>query len=188
MSAESVNRQPLANNNQVRIVAVVALAVAVGLGLYFGLHRSSKGPAAHKTSAIGPVLYNAANLKKAARFYHAKFFWAGPQPGYGYEFTRNPLGYMFVRYLPSGVQVGAPGANFLIISTYPIAGAYQALKQKAKGRAITQPDGSIVFIDPQHRTSVYVAFPGVDQQVEVYDPKPTVALQTAESGNIALVP
>ena len=141
----------------------------------------------HKTKtslAIGPIGFTAAHLKAQSSFIHTKFYWAGPQQGDTYEFTRTKLGYLFVRYLPAGVRIGAPGANFLIISTYPIPDAYQALHQKAKSRAIPGPGGSIVYVDPLHRNSVYMAWRGVNDEVEVYAPQPAVALATARSGKI----
>ena len=39
-------------------------------------------------------------------------------------------------------------------------------------------------LGPQERTSVLIAFPGVDDQIEVYDPSPQRALAAALSGKV----
>jgi len=54
----------------------------------------------------------------------------------------------------------------------------------AGGREIAIAGGGIAVIDQGYRKSVHVAFPGVNYQVEVYDPSPAVSRRTAVSGNV----
>ena len=66
-------------------------------------------------------------------------------------------------------------------------GAYQALKdyaKSAKGKVVAGPNGSIFVVDPTSPKSVYVAWPKVDYEIEVYDPKPKVARAIAASGEV----
>ena len=143
------------------------------------------GPTGRKgPSRIGPIVMTAANLAAEARILQQPIYWAGPQQGYNYEFTRTTKGFLYVRYLPSGVKPGAPGAKFLIVATYPTVGAYAKLNKEAKGKAVAGPAGSLVYVNPQYTKSVLMAFPGVDDEIEVYAPKPADALATAESGKI----
>ena len=143
----------------------------------------TRPPGGPKT-AIAPIGFSAKNLSAESKFINTEFFWAGPEQGYTYEFTRNTMGDLFVRYLPPGVRVGAYGAHFFIVATYPFPGAYRALKKEANGKVVTGPGGSIIWVRPSDRRSVFIAFPGVDDQIEVYDPEPPVALATAKSGKI----
>ena len=187
MAAENANKQPWANN-QVRIAVLVVAAIAVGLVLFFVLHHS-KHKHHHKivTSRIGPISFTEPELKAQAFTLKTPIYWAGTQAGYHYEFTRSTKGYLYIRYLPSGTPVKAPGKNFLIVSTYPFFNAYGSLKKYAKKKALKGPGGSVIYIRPK-ATNVLMAFPGVDYEIEIYDPSPAIALSTAQSGNIKPVP
>ena len=137
-----------------------------------------------RVSYIPPIGFSGKNLAQESKFINTPFYWAGPVEGDLYEFTRDPRGDLYVRYLPPGVQVGTNGTNFLIVGTYPIPGAFAALKEAATGKAVAGPDGSIVFVRPEDPKSVLMAFPNVDDEIEIYDPSPAVALATALSGNV----
>ena len=115
-------------------------------------------------------------------------YWAGPRSGYTYEYTRNADGAIYVRDLPPGVDVGDDRANFLIIATYPFDNAFAGLEQQAHGQEIRVEDGGIVLVQASYPESVHVAFPGVDYQVEVYDPAPPRSLAEARSPDLAQVP
>ena len=52
---------------------------------------------------------------------------------------------------------------------------------------ISVGDGGVALVDKKHPTSVYVAYPHVNLQIEVYDPNPGRAQQLLESGQIAPV-
>jgi hypothetical protein len=133
---------------------------------------------------IGPIALTATDLANESKSLRKPIYWAGPRPGDSYEFTRTKRGPIYVRYLPKGVRAGTPGASFLLVATYPSPGAFAALKQEAGGKAIAGPDGSIVYVTPDDPTSVLVAFPDTDYQIEIHDPSPDVALATAESGDV----
>ena len=177
----------MGNNRTLMMVVVgVVVLIAVGLGLFFILHKSTthkKGGGA-KTSRIGPVLMTSSQLKTESRILSTPIYWAGPLKGYTYEFTRTTTGFLYVRYLPKGLRANAPGANFLIISTYPFISAYSGLKKAAHGAQIAGPNDSILLVNASYRKSVLIAWPGVDYQVEVYDPKPAIAATIAESGQV----
>ena len=53
--------------------------------------------------------------------------------------TRTTDGRVYVRYLPSGTEVGDSGANYLIVVTYPFAKAYKAVKAVAGGNGMKLP-------------------------------------------------
>ena len=143
------------------------------------------GPTGGKgTSRIGPVLMTSAQLKTESKILGTPIYWAGPLKGYSYELTRTTKGFLYVRYLSKRFRAGAPSARFLIISTYPFVGAYDGLKKAAHGKAIAGQNDSILVVNPSYRKSVLMAWPGVDYQVEVYDPNPTISATIAESGRI----
>jgi|SRR5579862_463705 len=133
---------------------------------------------------IGPTAYTAKNLAAESKFINTKFFWAGEQRGRQYEFTRTTTGNLYVRYLPRGTRVGAKGGGFLVVATYPFVDAYKALQKQSKGKAVKGPGGSLVYVRRNDPKSVLMAFPGVNDEIEIYDPAPAVALATAKSGKI----
>lgn len=102
-------------------------------------------------------------------------YWAGPDSGSRYELTRTKDGRIYVRYLPSGVRVGDPRADFVTVATYPQRNALASLEASAakiQATTIDLPGGGRAYIDTTRPTSAYAAFPDADVQVEVYTPDP----------------
>jgi len=114
-------------------------------------------------------------------------YWAGSKPNTVYELTRTGKGKVSVRYLPAGVKAGAHGANYLIVATYPFAGAFDSLQQSHDGTVWHINNGSIAVVDGTKPKSVHLAFPGVDYQVEVYDPSGQRAIPVSLSGVVRRV-
>jgi hypothetical protein len=117
-------------------------------------------------------------------------YWAGPRGNVTYELTRTRSGNVYLRYLPPGVSVGAQKPDYLTIGTYPQKGALAILKRTAaKNHVATMSagGGGIALVDSKHPTSVYVAYPHVDLQIEVYDPKPGRAQQLVQSRQITAI-
>ena len=180
-------------NPLVRVGAVVALAIAAGLiaWLVIGSRDSSSPdssvPPPPPTTTVpqtGPVNLSAEGLKTLAGAVGQPIYWAGPTSNVMYELTRNSTAKVYVRYLPFGVKAGAPKGAYLIVATYPFPGAYEALQKVANGQEQTVPGGGIALVDAGYPKSVHIAFPGVDYQIEVYDPSPQRALEVAVSGDV----
>jgi len=168
-------------------VVVVVLAIVAGVVAWVVVDRggsSSSTTAGPVATAIQPVALSASGLRTLAGAVSQPIYWAGPKPGYRYELTRTTAGRIYIRYLPAGVKAGAPGANYLIVATYPYPNALNALKAVAHGAQISVAGGGIALVDKTHSTSVHVAFPGVAYQVEVYDPSPAVSRSVAVSGQV----
>jgi hypothetical protein len=114
-------------------------------------------------------------------------FWAGSERGSTYELSRTKDGRIYIRYLPTGVKPGDTRANFLAVGTYPQADAFSVLKATAKkqGQAtIKLGGGGLAFADKTHPTSVYLAYPGSDYQIEVFDPSSARARRLVVSGKV----
>lgn len=175
-------RQPWTGNRNA-VVAVVALVaiVAIGLALFFVLHGGSK-KAKSAVIAVGPLgLKTVGGLKLQALKYNTHFYWAGPQRGIRYSFQRNTNNWIYIRYLPKGVSVKDFKTPVLTVTTYQGAGVYASLKKRPH---LPGPGGSVVWIDPKHRTSVYLAWKNKNVEVEVFDPSPRLAKLIALSGKV----
>jgi hypothetical protein len=118
-----------------------------------------------------------------------RIYWAGERPGKRYELTISDQGNIFVRYIDPDTPVGSRQVASLTIGTYPVPDAYAATKGVADqpgAKTGETPDGGFVVTNRNNPQSVYIAFPGSDHQIEVFDPNPKTAFALAESG--AVVP
>jgi hypothetical protein len=117
-------------------------------------------------------------------------YWAGVEPDDTYELTRTKDGSVYVRYLPQGISVGDRRPNYLTIGTYPQKDAFRILRATAEKNQVATMDldnGGLAFVDKKHPTSVYIAYPNADFQIEVYDPAPGRARQLVTSGQVSPV-
>jgi hypothetical protein len=114
-------------------------------------------------------------------------YWAGPKRGFTYELTQTKGGQIYVRYLPGGVSIGANAPKYLTIGTYPVKNALASVRAIAKRLRVPPmklKGRGIAVLDTEHPTSVYLAFPGSNYEIEVYDPSPARALRLVRSGKI----
>jgi len=104
--------------------------------------------------------------------------------------TRTASGLVYIRYLPPGAKVGNPRADYTIVGTYPKKDALKVLQDLAKQpdeKSVPAPGGGIAVYATNAPTNVYVAFPGSDEQIEVFDPSAKRALRLVTSGRVAPV-
>ena len=177
----------------VRIAALITLALACGLAAWFLLTReSAPQPAApSQARATGPRILTADGLSAIAALRGTPVYWAGARPGTLYEVTETTKGHVYVRYLPSGTAPGDRRAAFLTVGTYPRPDAYgdvRAASRRPGAASFPLRGRGLAVYDRSRPTSIYVAFPGWTQQVEVYDPSAANALRLVESGLVRPVP
>ncbi|HST41529.1 MAG TPA: hypothetical protein VLK58_18570 [Conexibacter sp.] len=163
-------------------VAIVALVV-VAIALLAGGGDDDPAPRAPAAAATP------ARLAAVAASAGHPVYWAGARDATTYELTRTSDGRIFVRYLPEGAEVGDPAADYLTVASYPQRAAFASLLRTARSKGATTvavPGGGRAYEDPERATSAYVAFPGSDVQVEVFDAAAGAALRAVRSG--AIVP
>ena len=163
-------------------LVLVALAAA-GAWHFFGPSSSAAKP-----SSVGTTV---ANLEAIAKQVHHPVYWAGRMSGHAYELTMTKDGRIYIRYLPSGVEVGDPRPAYTTVGTYPRANAYATLSAGAKAKGATYyktQSGALVVVNKSVPNSVYFAFPKTAYLMEVYDPSPSRALNLVLSGSVKLVP
>ena len=180
-------RRRFRNRRLVVVAAAAAVAAAVALLVWLIAFRgddtsSVSGPIA--VEPVKPVAMSASGLATLASAIGEPIYWAGRQKGFFYELRRTEDGNTYIRYLPPGVDAGAGGDKYLTIATYPYPHALEAIEKVAGRRAIKVDGGGLALVDAAHPTSVHVAYPDIDYQVEVYDPSPAKALAIASSGRV----
>ena len=167
------------------IAVLVALATA-GCG-------GKKGPTT-TVSAIGQKPTATAATPEALRNLSEKvghpIYWLGKQAGHTYELTQLNNGRIFVRYLPHGVPIGSPQAIFTIVGTYPVPNAFNVQKKLAKKSgelSFTAPHHGLAVFSTARPTNVYLAYPGSNLQIEVFDPSPQRARNLIMTGRVVPV-
>jgi hypothetical protein len=180
----------------VRIGAVIAVAaVAAFLVWFFAIRDSGDdngGGGAAAQNTLGPIAASETEIADLAKENDQDIFWAGDRPRTSdVELTQTADGNVYVRYLTGGAPIGTPKPSYLTVGTYPFPDAFHALEVIAKRPgAVTKDvdDGGLAVTNRNSPTSVYLAYPGQDFQVEVYDPDPAQALDLVTSGDIQPVP
>jgi hypothetical protein len=176
-----------AARKEVRIGAVLAGLLVVGLLAWLVFHDGGDSG----TSPGGPEAATVESLRETASSNRTPIYWAGPQDGAELELTNAEGGNrIYVRYLTGGAEPGDPRPQFLTVGTYVFPDAVRALKLQSHetgGELRTAPGGATVYVNPDRPQSVYLAFPGVGVEIEVYDPSPQRALNLVTAGQIVPV-
>src|SRR5262245_3997103 len=141
------------------------------------------------SSTVAPEIVDADALKERAEDQESPIYWAGEQEGTEIELSVPEEGRTYVRYLTEGTEVGAPTPDYLTVGTYAFAQPIPALEElatKPGGVQRSAADGGIVYFNRDVPNSVYLAFPGQEVEIEIYDPDPARAKELATTG--AIVP
>jgi hypothetical protein len=171
------------------VLAVLAAVLLISL-LDGGDNNSSSATTAESGSGTAAVIVSAEELSEKANEQESPVYWAGEQEGTEIEFSQPEAGRTYVRYLTGGAEAGDPGAEFLTIGTYEFTDPTKALKEQAEqpnGVLASAPGGGVVFFDTTRPQSVYLAYPGEEVQIEVYDPNPKRSIGLVSSGLIVPV-
>ncbi|HEX3686028.1 MAG TPA: hypothetical protein VHU60_00465 [Gaiellaceae bacterium] len=182
---------PWARDPQVRIGAVVAVALLIGLVVWLLVRGNGSGTESTTTgSAFGPIAATQGDLRSRSIDEGHPIYWAGPKTDTTYELTRTSNGRIFIRYLPKGVPVGVDKADYTIVGTYPVpnaTGVLEGLAKKSGEHKLLVPGGGIAVYSSSQPTNVYVAYPGSNLQIEVFDPSADRARRIVTSGQVAPV-
>jgi hypothetical protein len=158
----------------------------VAAGRIRPVHSSGARAVATGTTAAAS---SPAALAKLSATLAQPIYWLGRIPGSTYELTRTPDGRVYVRYLPAGVAVGS-SKPYLTVASYPLADAVAATRAEAKKAGaveVSAPHGAVAFFSSERPTNVYVAFPGVDEQIEIFAPSARQARRMVAAGRVRAV-
>jgi hypothetical protein len=161
--------------------SVVLVLVAIALAA-----RGDGGDDAAQARDTSPRLVDSNDLLVLADSLGHPIYWAGSRSA-NLELTQEADGSVYLRYLPPGTDAGDSRPQFLTVGTYPVADAVAALQRTADKAGTTlgrAPGGGVVLVNPSSQGSVYLAYPGSDLQIEVYDPAPGRALGLIRSDAI----
>jgi hypothetical protein len=172
-----------------RVVAAIAVAVAVAFVVWL-VARPGDNKSSTSSTRTEPVAASVSDLAGVAGSLGHQLYWVGQKSGFTYELTKAKSGNVWVRYLPSGTQIGDTRANFLTVGTYPKANAFQSVQAATKRKgavAVTAPNGGAAVQYTQRPSSIFVAYPGSNLLIEVFDPSPQTARDVVTSGALRAI-
>jgi hypothetical protein len=174
---------------RVRVGAIVAIALAAGFVTWLVMRPGSDGKALSQTALVRatPQIVPPARLRALVATLGHPLYWAGARAGLRYELTQAAAGNTYIRYLPPDVQVGDRRPRFLAIGTYPEQDAFAQTKaagKRAGAVTLKLPGKGIAVYDRARPTSVYLAYPDSNVQVEVYDPTARTARLLVLAGQV----
>jgi hypothetical protein len=165
------------------VAVVLVLVLLPGCG-------GSKDDPDTQASPNGAEVVSASSLRAAAAKETTPVYWVGERRGTKLELSQPSKGRTYVRYLTGDAKAGDQRANFLTVSTYAQPNAVAVLRRQGKepgGAVSLAPGNATVYFDRSDPQSVYLAYPGIPVEIEVYDPSFKRALQLVNSGQIVAV-
>jgi hypothetical protein len=179
---------PVWRRQRVGIIVVAAIVIAIVIWLIVRGGGDDNKQATTQPTAP-PAALDQAGLINFAKGLGHPMYWAGARANRTYEVTQTRDGSVYLRYLPPGVEPGAPQPLYLSVGTYPNATAYQTAQQAAarKGATVVHlKNKGLGVTSPRTNKSVYLAYPNSQVLVEVFTPDPARSLRLVRSG--AIVP
>jgi hypothetical protein len=139
----------------------------------------------------GKVALTEAELIAAVKQLGVDVYWAGPVNGAKYTLAVPADGQAYVRYLPEGQGIEDTKPNYVVIATYTTTDAFtatQAAGNTSNGVSFISAAGAAIYYSKDNPTNVYVAYPNLNYQIEIFNPIAVTALEIATtSGALKLV-
>jgi len=183
------------SQNSKTILLMIA-SFLVGSVLTYSVNSSSgnapKASSSTFTEVIaGKVALTESELIDAVKQLGVDVYWAGPVSGAKYTLAVPAEGQAYVRYLPNGDGLTDTQPNYVVIATYTTTDAFratQAAGNQSNGVTFINAEGAAVYYNKDTPTNVYVAYPNLNYQIEVFNPIAKTALEIAsKQGALRLV-
>jgi hypothetical protein len=173
------------------VIVVVAVA-KIGITPLRYVSTSNNSEYTFKNETSGQLALTEDQLKAVVKQIGVPVYWAGPMPGAKYTLASQDGSRVYIRYLPDGMVPINNDPKYRVIATYKLANAFAATQKAGSavvnGLGLTTAQGAAVYYNKTSPNNVYIAFPSVNAQVEIFDPNGGVALNLATSpGTIKLV-
>jgi hypothetical protein len=178
------------------IVVALTVFAAVGALVWFLSSADSTGstqqivPATAsggRAQGVAARLVSIQTLHQLARANGRPLYWAGPRPATRIEYTRRTDGTTFVRYLTGDAKAGDPSARYVVVATYAQPNAYERVSAIASRTHLFEArldDGGTAITRPGRPQNIYLLYPKLPYQIEVYAPTPSRARQLVFAGAI----
>lgn len=192
-SLKNQMRQTLTAREFILIALLVVSLAAFGIYTLSGNSSqstiSSNGASQSLQSKVsGNQALTESELKGAAALLATPIFWVGPIEGYNYVLDASIDGLIIIRYIPEGTSLSDRSSAYTAVGTYRIADAFETTQEQGSESSSSvgfiNGDGAAVYYDRQSPLNVYMAYPGLDIQVEIFDPRESVAINAAQTSGV----
>ena len=179
-----------------KTVLLMLVAFIVGSLFTYGVTKNTTPTSVASTSRFtdviaGKVALTENELIDAVKKLGVDVYWAGPVDGAKYTLSAPAEGQVYLRYLPNGDGLTDTKPNYVVIATYTTADAFtatQAAGNQSNGVTFINNQGAAVYYNKDVPTNVYVAYPNLSYQIEVFSPIAATALDIAsKQGALKLV-
>jgi hypothetical protein len=180
-----------------KVILLMILAALISSGVTYSItSKSSTASPAAATSTFteviaGKVALTEPELIAAVKQLGVDVYWAGSVKDAKYTLAVPADGQAYVRYLPNGQGIEDTKPNYVVIATYTTTDAFtatQAAGNTSNGVTFINFEGAAVYYNKSTPTNVYVAYPNLNYQIEVFDPIAATALDIASrAGALKLV-
>jgi hypothetical protein len=180
-----------------KVILLMILAALISSGVTYSItSKSTTASPAVATSTFteviaGKVALTEPELIAAVKQLGVDVYWAGPVKDAKYTLAVPADGQAYVRYLPNGQGIDDTKPNYVVIATYTTTDAFtatQAAGNSSNGVTFINTEGAAVYYNKDTPTNVYVAYPNLNYQIEVFDPIAATALDIASrAGALKLV-
>lgn len=185
---EDVEKERHSKNFFLITILITAMITALlTLGLTQEISPTLSDRTTLSAQKSGGVCLTEVELKKLIKEDNLRAYWTGPLKNATYTLNSSTKGQIFIRYVPKSEKCDDVAAKFRVIATYDEADAFattQAAGTTADGVSLLNADGSIVYFNKNVPTNIYLAYPGIDYQIEIYDPNPKEAVTLATRAGI----
>ena len=185
----SVDAPEVKKSGAGKTALLMIFVAAVSSALTYTLTNSSSSnptPAASTSTftevIAGKVALTEPELIAAVKQLGVDVYWAGPVKDAKYTLAVPADGQAYVRYLPNGQGIEDTKPNYVVIATYTTTDAFtatQAAGNTTNGVTFINAQGAAVYYNKDTPTNVYVAYPNLNFQIEVFDPIAATALEIA---------
>lgn len=172
--------------DRLRLAGPVASGILLLIAVVLAIVGGSGGGRDTPVETI-PRIVDVEDLLELEESLHHPIYWVGEVPSRRLELAEEADGSVYLRYLPRGVEAGDPRQLYLTVGTYPVVDAKAALERTARENETPLrrlQSGAFLLPNPTSEGSAYLAYPGDDLQVEVYDPEPGRAQEMIEAGDV----
>jgi len=171
------------------VTAIITALLTLGLTQQISPTLSDRTTLSAQTS--GGVCLTEDELRNLIKENKIQAYWTGPIKDGSYTLNSSTPGQTFIRYVPEGEKCDDLSPDFRVIATYEEPDAFattEAAGTTADGVSLLNTDGSIVYFNKNTPTNIYLAYPGMSFQIEVYDPDPKEAISLAtRQGSIEMI-
>lgn len=171
------------------LASALAAVVAIALAAWLLIDDNESGDSSNASASTKAEIVSVTALRTAAAAEEAPIYWPGATEGTELELSQPSAERTYVRYLPDGTEAGDP-RRFLTVGSYRFPNPTAALRARGaepEGVLATAPGEGTVYFSRENPKSVYLAYPGVDVEIEVFAPEFKEALRLVTSGRIVPV-